>query len=883
MENRYEIHLVSHTHWDREWYRPFEETRVRLVKLIDKLLTVLDETPDYRYFVLDGQAVILEDYLEIRPEKKEVLRHYIKRGRIFVGPWYVLPDEFLESGEALIRNLMRGHKVAFGFGRVMKVGYAPDPFGHISQLPQILRGFGITSLIFSRGLGEEGERIGSEFIWRAPDGSKVLAIRQAAAGYWDARALGYDDPDESGNTRRPLNLEKALETINQSRTILAKYARTKYLLSNNGEDFYEPQPEIPSIIRHLNANLRDATVSHSNFENLVAKITSSHPKLDQLEGEMRAGKYQFQLSGVTSTRMYLKQANQRSQTLLEKISEPLATLAWLEGKEYPEDLLGQSWRHMLQCHPHDSICGCGVDKVHRDVMRRFSKSQRISNTVSEASFNFLAERADTTSPDPEFQPAIVFNTLNWTRSDVAKVKMRSSKKSASRFVVYDSNGRKISSQTCRPEGVDEEKEGEVEIAFPVTEIPPYSYRVYHIAPSEKREVSRSPLKIGKDTVENEYIQIRVNRNGTLRIRDKASKLTLDELHLFEDIEDAGDEYNYSPARISRRITGEDREARVTVQEEGSVYATLKIEMNLSLPEELVRDRRGRSEYLVECPLQSYVTLYAGGRRVDLRTVFENKVRDHRLRVLFPTDIKTDHSYAESQFDVVKREIDLSPAVNWKDPPSPTHPQQSFVTISDEKKGLTLINQGLPEYEAYRTNDGTGLALTLLRCVGHLSRNDLLTRRGDAGPRLHPHIHTPEAQCLGRHEFRYALILHKGGWEENKIWQQAYNYNTPLLTQPVPQHPAPLPKEFTFLKIEPETLIVSALKKADGGERLILRVYSLERKPVKARVKLYRKIRKAYRLNLNEKIQLRKGEIMVSGDKVLFTVKPRRIVTLGIEF
>src|SRR3990172_2122623 len=248
---RYVIHLVSHTHCDPEWYLPFEETRVNLVRLVDKLFKVLDSDLDYRFFVLDGQAVILEDYLQIRPNKRGLLEKYIRQGRIFVGPWYVLPDEFLVSGESLIRNLLIGHQIAEEFGKVMNVGYLPDPFGHISQLPQILRGFGIDSMIFSRGLGDEGEKMGSEFIWTGPDGSKLLAVRQAVGGYWDTQSLGYDNPDISGNTKEPLNLRKALDTINRNKLLLTKYARTPHLLANNGEDFLEPQPEIPQIIQYL--------------------------------------------------------------------------------------------------------------------------------------------------------------------------------------------------------------------------------------------------------------------------------------------------------------------------------------------------------------------------------------------------------------------------------------------------------------------------------------------------------------------------------------------------------------------------------------------------------------------------------------------------------
>lgn len=886
---RYVIHLVSHTHWDREWYLPFEKTRVKLVKLVDKLFKVLDSDVDYRFFVLDGQAVILEDYLQIRPEKRGLLEKYIRQRRIFVGPWYILPDEFLVSGESLIRNLLIGHQIAEEFGRVMNVSYLPDPFGHISQLPQILRGFGIDSMIFSRGLGDEGEKIGSEFIWRGPDGSKLLAVRQAAGGYWDTQSLGYDNPDVSGNTKEPLNLKKALDTINRNKLLLTKYARTPHLLANNGEDFLEPQPEIPLIIQYLNNHLEDATVIHSNYEDLISSIKASRPQLDSFEGEMRSGRYLFLLPGVLSTRIYLKQANERSQTYLEKITEPLATLAWLEGQQYPEEILMQAWKYLLQSHPHDSICGSGVDEVHRDVIRRLTWSQQISKAIAETSLNYLAEKIDTVAEDTACQPIIVFNTLNWARTDVVSVKPQQPPSKTARlpcFEIRDSNGHSTPVQINNEQTGTSEKPGETELSFLAETIPPYGYRVYFLTTSQKTNRT-STLKVTTNSVENEYLHIRVNSNGTFNVKDKASNITFNGLLLFEDVEDAGDEYNFSPAKITQRITSEKCDAKITVQRKGPVSATLKIEVTLNLPEALAEDRSGRSEKTIPCRLENYITLHSGVRRINIRTAFENKVKDHRLRAVFPTDIKTSHSEAEGQFDIIQRSIDLPAATDWKEPPASTHPQQSFVTISDEKKTLTLVNQGLPEYEALSTENGAILALTLLRCVGWLSREDIQTRKGQAGPL----IPTPEAQCLGKQEFRYALLIPQKEDKKNKeaVWQEAYNHNTPLLAQATSQHPGSLPKTHTFIQIKPETVIVSALKKTENKqeEGLILRAYHLNQETTEEEVeiKTYREVKQAHLLNLNEtpKHPGKNSEPhQTSQNKIQLKIKPHKITTIQID-
>ena len=856
---------------------PFEETRIKLVSFFDRLFNILKSYPDYQSFLLDGQSIILEDYLELRPEKHDLLKQYVSNRRIFVGPWYVLPDEFLESGESIIRNLSLGHKIASTFGRVMKIGYVPDPFGHILQLPQILRGFSIDSMIFSRGLGEEGEKLGSEFIWKAPDGSNVLAIHQVL-GYWDSRALGYDEPDESGNSTKPLNLNKALKTINDNKSILTKYARTEYLLSNNGEDFHEPQPEIPQIIKYLNRYLQDSIVVHSNLEDYVEKIRSSKLKLGHFFGEMRNIKYQFLLSGVLSSRIYLKQANERDQTYLEKIAEPLGTISWMEGLEYQENLFWLAWKRLIQSHPHDSICGCGVDEVHQDVMRRLAWVKQISEGISESALQHIVSRIDTITEDSSFQPLIVLNTLNWQRDEIIKTRIFPNIKTVSNtnYIIYDPQGTKIYPHTIKINRRD--KKDEIEVSFMARCIPPYGYKVFYITTTNETDRSSTQIKTSPNSIENDLIKVTANRNGTLRITDKVSNQTLDNLLVFEDQEDAGDEYSYSPSKISMRITTENCKAKIKV-EKSQFHATLNIDLKLSLPKELSKDRSIRSGKKMTCIIRNRVIIYSGIKRIDIDTKIENKTKDHRLRVIFPTDIKTNHTYAESQFTIVKRKVAVGSAKNWKEPPSSTHPQQSFVTISDRNKSLTLINQGLPEYDSKTSIEGVTISLTLMRCVGWLSRDDLSTRKGKAGPQ----IPTPDAQCLGTFEFKYSILLNDKNWTKRKVWKDAYNRNVPLIAKTTKQHTGQFPKEFSFIQIEPETVIVSALKKADNKEQLVIRVFTFESKEIPIKITFSKIIKKVSHLNLNEEPIEVETPIVTNKNILLFHIMPNKIMTIGVEF
>jgi len=885
VKDPYEMHLVSHIHWDREWYRTFQDSRSKLVETIDNILLLLESNPDYLFFVLDGQAVILDDYLEIHPEKEELLKKYISQSKVFVGPWYTSPDEFLVSGEALIRNLMLGHKITSRFGRVMKVGYMPDQFGHISQLPQILRGFNLDSAVFSRGLGDEGEKLGSEFIWKAPDGSEVLAIHQIG-GYMSTSALGYENPDEFGISTEPVNLKKALESVIRKKFILSKYARTKYLLLNNGEDFFEPQPEIPVIIKYLNDNMLDAKVIHSNYENFIKKIRRSNPKLDLLEGELRRAKYWFMLFNVLSTRIVIKQYNERAQTKLEKIAEPLAAISWMEGLEYPEHNIWQAWKYLLQSQFHDSICGSYVDAVHKDVVHRFLESLQISENIFVDSINYLGSKIDTTFLNSDSLPIIVFNSLNWIRNECVSVNLSISDMDdvSSNYSVFDKKSRRAFAKISKSIEYKKKKLREVNVSFLAENIPAFGYKTYFLTPSNKKESLSSTLKGNKEFIENEYYHITSNRNGTLKIIYKPTNVLFDGFLLFEDVEDVGDEYNFSPSKFSDKITTENCVANISVLDSNPVSITLKIELILKLPTKISENRSTRSDKFVKCSIQSFVTLYPKVRRIDFRTVFDNCAKDHRLRVIFPTDIITDSTYAESPFDVVQRDIIPPSGADWKESPSSTQPQQSFMSINDSKKGLTLINQGLPEYEAIHTEKGTSILLSLLRCVGWLSRDDLLTRKGRAGPRLYPHLSTPGAQCLGKHEFRYSVIIHEGNWMKNKVWQDAYNHNTPLIINPSSQHQGHLPPEYSFLQINPASLIISALKKGELSQSLILRLYNPDSKQIEAEVCSHKKILGACFVNLYEtKIRGQENKIDIFENRIRFKLNSSQIITLRLDF
>jgi mannosylglycerate hydrolase len=847
--------VVSHTHWDRAWYWPYEQFRIRLVQVVDQVMDILMSDPDYKSFTLDGQTVVLEDYLEIKPERKADLERLIGSGRLLIGPWYILPDEFLVSGESLIRNLMLGHKVAKQFGNIMKEGYVPDPFGHIGQLPQILQGFGLRSFIFMRGMDKNVEELGSEFWWAAPDGSKVLAVYQRD-NYGNLACWGF--PYEFGDYRYDgPNNNVAVENLKKTFDSIRKYANTPYLLFNNGIDHLPPQPEVPKLIEHANRNFDDLKLFHGTYPEFVdAVLNTGTSMLKSYTGELIGKYHHLILLSVYSTRMYLKTANFFSQNLLERYAEPIAALTATEAKQDFTPFIWQGWRELLKNHPHDDICGCGVDEIHRDNVQRFDHVQQIGQYVREEAFQVLARYIDTALQ--EGRPVIVYNPLNWSRTEVVSLTILFPKEGKSRkaFSLFDSRGERIpfvvrsSAPMYRMEILKSGEYDVVEVDAAVT-VPSCGYTTIYVrekkSPAAVRKVSSTSR-----SMENEFLKVSIQPNGTLSVKDKQNKQTYNDLLIFEDTEDTGDEYTYSWAERTKTITTKKSKPTITVTERSPLRITAEIIHTVTVPASLDKNRKKRSTEKAVIRIITRVTLLAHSRRLDIKTTVVNTAKDHRLRVHFPTNIAAPSSYAGGHFTVVER-----PAVTEKIPTAKnrfeyysTRHNQDFISIHDDRKGLTIANKGLPEYEAIRGSRGTTVALTLLRSVGQLSRNDFITRHMQAGPQLP----TPEAQCIGSYDFEYSVIPHAGDWLHAQSYIDVFNFTSPIHHWNVQRHAGHLPLEQSTLSLDSKELIVSAIKRSEDKSGIIVRLFNIGTQEVKTRITTYRAVQRVDIVNLNEELQ-----------------------------
>lgn len=892
----FRLFLVHHTHWDREWWATYQDFRVRLVDVIDTLLDTLDRVPEFRSFLLDGQTVVLEDYLEIRPENRERLAHAIREGRVQCGPWYILPDEFLVSAESHIRNMWLGIRVARRLGvPLLRIGYTPDLFGHISQMPQILRGFDIDNAFVWRGRGGDAESVKQEFLWRSPDGSEVLA-HWFPNGYYQMPFLHF------GNPERPY--EDKLGRIRQSLQDLGPRASSDALLLPYGGDHRPVDPDLAAKIREANAEIEDvATIVWATSEEYLAAVREAQSGLQVETGELRAfgPDHPYVLPGVLSTRLYLKRLNAIGQTWLERLAEPMSVRAWLGGGCYDAGFLWKAWELLVQNHPHDSICGCSIDQVHREMLPRFHQSRQIAEVLTRRAAAAVGDCIDTSSFRGEDRALVTHNTLPMSRTDWTSVWIpRDQHISPQTHILLDDTNHETPFQTRPVEGVVPTTDRYLwtETGFVAEAVPGAGHRTYRLTereiPLDSRQVFYTArhavarykgservtdLSIGNNSIENAFLRVEADSDtGQLTVTDKRSGLTYSGLNAFEDGGDAGDSYNYAEPLndVVRRSAAEAR-AHVSVERAGFSRPTLRIDLEWLLPETLTHDRLSRSADVVLTRISSSVTLMSHVPRVDIETEWENRTRDHRLRVLFPLGAPVDHSAALGDFVVEQRPVMSRNIGNgWPEPQVPTSPDSGWVSVNRGDRGLLIANAGLPEYEV--RPDGT-VALTVLRAVGWVSREDISSRAGGAGPTTP----APDAQCLGMNHVSYSIVPHTGDWLESRAYRDAESYFAPLYTAETGIHRGPEPLSRGMLDLQGDhSLVVSTVKKAEDADSLLLRVWNVARVPTAGRLELGRRPRSARLANLREETYGLPLPLDDEG-RLVISAGPAEILTVLIEF
>ncbi len=890
-----------------------------LVNMIDRLLEILRNEPEYRAFHLDSQTVVLEDYLEARPHRRDLLKRLIGERRILVGPWYILPEEFQVGGENLIRNLLRGHRIARAFGHVMKVGYSPFSWGQISQLPQIYQGFGIDGVMFYRGINSL-DSPKAEFIWEGADGTRVLSSRFSTMPRYNfyfyiyrpvihneqvadieypwnrgGQPFHFADPElyrEDYRLLRPNNdyfkgnVKPSVEKIIKEQ---AHDFTTPHIFWAEGHDSSGPNPKTVRLIKDADACLEHDEVRHSTFESYLAELKAEMDpeKLKLVHGERRSSQYDHRSGNLygytTSARMYLKQMNFDTERWLQLYAEPFNGMAGLLGLDTNDRYLELAWQRLLQNSAHDSIGGCSLDDVHDDMVNRYKQCREIARGVFGRACRHLAKQLDLTSyPEDSLHLAAV-NPNTFTRNEIVEAYIDVPETlDRDSFILKDRAGEAIEVQILSKTKVEPVLEQMIDrpmyfsmmryhCFIRASELPAFGLKTWQIVPAGKEESALAPLgsqQNDRPVLENRFIKVEVNKDGTLNIFDKENGQLFERQAYFYDEGEAGHAWVHDAA--GPFITSLKQHAQCALKMNGPLAATTEIRLSLAVPRNL--EARRNNGHHVDLAVTMEVTLKADSRRVALVVHTDNTAESHRLRLMFPLNLNAPYSYAEGQFDVVRRATHRPDTSDWVEQPMYDYPMHHFVDVSNGTTGAAVIVDGLKEYEVQDDPDQT-LAITLFRAFRYVvqpsSFQDYSDQKG--------------SQCLGRQTFRMAFLPHAGDWQEGGVYQEALNFNNSVRLFQTGRSAGSLSPDISLMSIEPEELIFSAFKPAESEQErsYILRLYNPTDHSISGRVSFFNTVRRAVYVNLEE--QLLHGIEPERGNTIPVQAQPKKIVTVKILF
>ncbi|MGY6499282.1 MAG: glycoside hydrolase family 38 N-terminal domain-containing protein [Acidimicrobiales bacterium] len=774
------VAVVPHTHWDREWYRSFQSFRSRLVPLLDDLLPRLEHDPSIAHFLLDGQMAVVDDYLEIRPEAEDTLRRLATSGRLGMGPWYVLMDEFLVSGETIVRNMQMGLTRAASFGGAMRVGYLPDMFGHIAQMPQILSQFGFEHAVVWRGTPSAIDR--TAFWWQAPDGSTVRA-EYLPQGYGNGAVLP-DDPKD------------LVEHVREFHATHDARLGDGPILWMNGTDHLVPFATVGDTVAGANALQDDYRLQIMPLADYLASAPTTG--LPSWSGELRSGARANLLMGVASNRTDVRQAAAVAERWLERIAEPVAALATSVGAPWPRRFLEIAWRQVVVNSAHDSVCACSIDEVCDAVLVRYAEATDIARAVTDQAIDHIGGEL------AAGEVAIV-NTSARTRSGLVHLELPGTGDGEGVQVLHQRPAVELVHTVDRAHAATVvERELDIHLGVQGIELVHADDGALdvtlHVDPSDRRVPTfgwavrqlRSLAAEAPDGVVRVHVDRPPSRtvltravdvpglgwatwvpgaapetavtvsddgttmsNGLLEVVIDPADATfaLDGRTGFGRLVDEGDEgdtYNFSPP-AQQSIVDRPESVDIEVIERGPLRARVAITAGYRLPHRIVDGARV-GERLVE--VVTTLEVHTGDRLVRITTELDNAVRDHRLRVWLPLPHPSATSEAECAFGLVSRGLDAEGGETEE--PLATAPSRRFVRAG----GLTVVHEGLLEYELVDIADGRAraVALTLLRCTGWLSRGPMAYRPLPAGPQ----VETPGAQLQGPITMRWAIHVTSDG-------------------------------------------------------------------------------------------------------------------------
>ncbi len=902
-------HYVLSTHWDREWYQNFQDYRNRLVRLFDNTLKGMDEGILQGPFQTDGQAIILEDYLEVRPEKRELLEQRAIEGMLVIGPWYVLPDEFLVSGESIIRNIRIGRQIARDFGtEPSKAGFACDLFGQISQLPQIFAGFDIPGGFIWRGTNMLGKR---HIMWVGADGTELPCYRFGTTGYCTYAFLVRRCADKELYEFDPKKHPKFLADFVD---LECKETEIDPILLFDGGDHLEWDPNDYQVLMQAgDQKSLPCDIVHSSLDQYLDEMLEHKDKIStRMTGELREPglsqadmDFQWVIPGVLSSRVWIKQWNALCENMLCRWAEPFTTLAHhLLGREYPQGFFDVAWKWLIKNHPHDSICGCSIDAVHEGMKFRFMQCEQIAERQTTEALMTIGAQIKGDVPKDEVR-IVVFNPATEPINETTELLLEVPREWGNfneffgyepkpAFRIYDSQGNEVAYQR-----IGQRKDRarfrtwpkrfsagwditEVRVSLSVS-IPAMGYTTLTLREGEKtvdnppfysaalatRHPAGPSMAKSDRSMENEHIKVQIESNGSVTLTDKRSGEVYERLLTYEDIADIGDGWFHGPAVNDQAFTTTASPAEVALVHDGPMLTTFRIRNTFRVPKGLNRKDNTRTQELTELIIDSKISLRPGSDRLEIETTVDNTAENHRLRVLMPSGTKTDTYISDTPFDVVERKISLREDNHiYRELETETKPQQGFTAVFDNKRGLAVVSTGLYE-TAIRDQPQRPLALTLLRGISNT-----------------PFTHgEPDGQVLGKHTFRYWIVPLTGEPDRAKLFKYAAQVAAGLRAVYIRQDDIKRHREFdtdledsaSLLSVTAPAVLTSARK---VGDRTEVRLFNPTNKQATVKLQSLFEITQAYLVNL-ESQPVAGGELRINGSFVELTMNPKQVNTVSL--
>ncbi len=893
------VHVFAHTHWDREWYFTTSRSKVYMMKELSDVLDTLENDPDFTTFLIDGQTSLIDEYLAWRPQDEARIKRAVSEKRLMVGPWYTQCDQFIVSAENVVRNLYYGIMGARRLGHSMNVGYVPDCFGQGGNMPQIYQAFGINDAIIVRGVSDDMAKR-ANFRWVGSDGSEVL-VSQMRTGYSIAEWIP-SDPTEADEFWEKVCLHDE-----------APRFATKHVLFPVGFDQAPIRRELPRILKERHQRDPQNHYVLDDLESYATAIREEAAELETVKGELISGKLRRVHRSIYSSRSDLKALNTATQNYVVNVLEPLMSMSWLLGNDYPHETIETIWKLLFENSAHDSIGSCVSDSVNEDVRMRYKQAIDISESLVALHSRLIA----TAIADTQNRFTVTcFNTLPEPRSEIMVKHLYIPGED---FALLDPSGRPLNYTVLSKKDLTEyvkkqtinldpsrsiyvpDRIYEAEVAFETGDLPAFGYAQLSV---ELAQTSKDELHT-IDHLENEHYRIDVNADGSLRVTDKATGFVYDHEAILEENGDDGDSFNYSPPRSDMVIRSTSFEPQVKLY--GSrIIQIAEISFDMAVPADLKERSKGLAE--ASMPVTLRVALRKGSDAIDLCVHVKNNVDSHRLCLLIDSCLVTKFNYADELFGSIKRpnrlnqerewyERDLENGVAWCEVPVAIQPTQSFVSLFAEGRGVAAFPQGVREYqivndEGHESAEGGVIRLTLFRTYGFMGKENLLYRPGHASGE--ETIATPAAQLRGDLEFKLGLAFFSTDFDKSKAGQLAKAYNTDVqafeyasflngrLMFSEPEIEGTKPGEAELMEVAGD-LALSALKKAENEDAIVIRLFNSNiETPASGSMRFTQRPASAWYTDLLED---KESGVVISedGSIKIENVAPSKFVTVLVKF